>query len=1068
MKLTLFFLFVLATVSNALAQPTFTIGTNTRVVGTGAMRLVYYGGALTNNGSLSLAATGRLAFTGPTTYGGSGTATVANLLFFHFPGTSTLNSLISVTDRATVFSVSDVNANGQIYLRTDQFPNANLANSGILNGTVQGLVTKATVTSGSAPYTSQLSTNVSGSVMKFQWQSSADNSQWADVQGATQSAYTATVNATTYYRCVLTTTNTAYSQNTPAVLLTFTGTVTPAQPIHYVKPSGNGNGSSWANASGDLQQMIDATGVTQVWVAGGTFKPTTGTDRSVSFAMKNGVAIYGGFVGTETSRNDRPAINPIAGMPSSTTLSGDIGTLGVNSDNSYHVIANLFESSLDNTAVLDGVVITAANANGNTSNIADSYGGGIYNEQCSPTLTNCSLQNNAVGKGGGIYNTSSSSPRLTNCNLQSNSATNGGGGGIYNNSSSNPTLTNCSLINNAASKGGGIYTNTGSPVLINCSLLNNTATSGGGIFSKESSNLTLANCVLWQNGAGNSIYKDGSSTLTATYSLFDNTVTGYTTGPGNLTTTTSPFVSANSVALAANSPAIDAGSNQAYGPKGPQTDLVGNPRFFPANGTIDMGAVESQTVPTPTATKPVAPALDNQTATVNMPFSYVVPAFTGTDPITYKAIGLPQELTFNAPTLTISGTPKSAGMVSVTIEATNAAGTGTGQFTITVSPAPVVSGPFAIVGVTTVSCTVLSAGQRQLSFTPQYSGLNGQPVSFSVANELSPTTAPSPYSLKVYTDNPTITLRAVQSGTAGEVSFAYNWLAACNGSTPPTPTNQAPTTMGIANQNGTVGQPFSLNVAPFFSDPNGDALSFAASGLPTGLSLSGSTISGMPGALGVSSVTVTATDLGNLSVKAIFELTVNPAKGDNPPTAPFGITGVTTVSCTMLSAGQRQLSFTPQYAGTNGQPISFSVANELSPTTAPGPYTLKVYTDNPTITLKAIQQGTTGEVSFAYNWLAACNTGKRIGVTEPVSPFRLQVLGNPVQEQVRVRISGADGQAVRLRLTDLRGRELESRLIEPVSAADEQRFDLRQAPGGVLLLQAISQGHTQLVKIIHQ
>jgi len=142
----------------------------------------------------------------------------------------------------------------------------------------------------------------------------------------------------------------------------------------------------------------------------------------------------------------------------------------------------------------------------------------------------------------------------------------------------------------------------------------------------------------------------------------------------------------------------------------------------------------------------------------------------------------------------------------------------------------------------------------------------------------------------------------------------------------------------------------------------------------------------------------------------------------------------------------------------------------MLPTTSPGPYTLSPYTDNPTLRLRATQSGTPGEVSFTYNWLAACNalkTNGRLGA-EPAVGFTLQVLGNPVQEQLRVLISGAEGQAVRLRLTDLRGRELESRLIEPVGTPNEQRFDLGQIPAGVLLLQGTSRGQTQTVKIIHQ
>ncbi len=823
---------LLAIVSNALAQPTLTIGANTRVVGTGAVQRVYGGGALTNNGSLT---GGNLNASGPTTYGGSGTGTVVTVSFGHATGTSTLNSLLSVTGRAFLLANTALNANGQLYLRTDQFPNASLVNDGLLTGTVQGLVTRATVTTGATPYNSRLSTNVSGSVMRYQWQSSPDNSQFTNVPGATQPIYIASVTASAYYRCLLTTTNTAYSQTTPTLLLTFTGS--PAQPIRYVTQTGTGDGSSWANASGNLQAMIDATGVEQVWVAGGLYKPTTGTDRTVSFRMKNGVAIYGGFVGMETSLANRPAVNPVIGTPSSTTLSGDIGTPGTNSDNSYQVIANN-GNNLNNTAVLNGVVITGGNSP------IDGSGGGIYNYFSSPTLTSCMLANNSADIGGGIFNFSSS-PTLTNCRMHGNTATNGGG--IYN-YGSNPTFTNCNLQGNTATnQGGGIYNLTSSPTLINCSLLSNTASDdGGGIYNKDASNPTLtncsllsnsatnqgggiyntnncnprlANCVLWNNGNENT-FAEGittSSAVTVTFSLLDNTVAGYT-GKNNKTTTTSPFASANDVTLAANSPAIDAGSNQAYGPIGPATDLVGNPRFFPQNGTIDMGAIESQTSPQPTgpatltitsftcfstngalssvdfvvgysngtltpalpdlfingvtitgklgqtytfpfdgnqsllpiqdqatrstyfvwnfrqacaanvtppnpptATKPVAPALSSQTATVNTAFSYTVPSFGGTDPVTYTASGLPNGLTFDPATRLISGTPTTVETPTVTITATNLAGQSSGLFTITVNAQPVQPTGPATLTIAAFTCNYTNSVLASVDFKVGYS-----------------------------------------------------------------------------------------------------------------------------------------------------------------------------------------------------------------------------------------------------------------------------------------------------------------------------------------------------------
>ena len=66
-----------------------------------------------------------------------------------------------------------------------------------------------------------------------------------------------------------------------------------------------------------------------------------------------------------------------------------------------------------------------------------------------------------------------------------------------------------------------------------------------------------------------------------------------------------------------------------------------------------------------------------------------------------------------------------------------------------------------------------------MTFSPQYSGLNGQGVTFSVVNELAATSNSGPYVLNLYTDNPVIRLRATQTGSVGEANFGYNWLSAC-------------------------------------------------------------------------------------------------------------------------------------------------------------------------------------------------------------------------------------------------------------------------------------------------
>ena len=107
----------------------------------------------------------------------------------------------------------------------------------------------------------------------------------------------------------------------------------------------------------------------EIWIAAGTYFPTAGTDRTISFNLKNGVAMYGGFAGTETSQSQRDFETNV------TTLSGDIGIMGDDSDNSYHVIVGgdinftVLEGgniSINNSTRVDGFTITAGNANGGT------------------------------------------------------------------------------------------------------------------------------------------------------------------------------------------------------------------------------------------------------------------------------------------------------------------------------------------------------------------------------------------------------------------------------------------------------------------------------------------------------------------------------------------------------------------------------------------------------------------------------------------------------------------------------------------------------------------------------
>ncbi|GAB3690224.1 hypothetical protein GCM10027592_07350 [Spirosoma flavus] len=456
----------------------------------------------------------------------------------------------------------------------------------------------------------------------------------------------------------------------------------------------------------------------------------------------------------------------------------------------------------------------------------------------------------------------------------------------------------------------------------------------------------------------------------------------------------------------------------------------------------------------PTVANPVA----NQTIIQGQPFSLNVSnVFTDAQTPTSLALTsspLPAGLTLTNGV--ISGTPSAAGTTSVTLTATDPGSLSASYgFTISVQSATV-SGGFAITGVTTDNCQQIAANRYAISFTPRYSGTNAQPISFSVVNELAPTTAAGPYNLQLYTDNPVIVLKAIQTGTPGEVSFSYNWLAACSNPMPNTPprVNQP-----LTNQTAQVGTGFGYTIPQltFTDNETPNSLVLSVSGLPAGLSFSPpSQIGGVPSVTGVSSVTVTATDPQGLSVSTTFTLTVNPAGG-------FIISGVQTVSCVVLNANQRSLTFTPIYGGSDGSPISFSVVNEMLPTTAPGPYQLTLYTDNPVLQLRA-RQGSL-QASYAYNWLAACGSTRQ-GVTEVGSELQVTVLGNPTSGQsAAIEIRGAYGQRVSIDLVDMQGRSTHQQVIDEAGTVERVRVPLA-ANRGILLLQVRTASQLKTVKLI--
>lgn len=304
-----------------------------------------------------------------------------------------------------------------------------------------------------------------------------------------------------------------------------------AQTTYYVdasKADNAGAGTSWAEAKKDLQDAINlAANGDAIWVKAGTYKPTQdplgnsspADSRDLTFFLKDGVKVYGGFSGTETLLSQRNVSVNI------TTLSGDIGLANDASDNCYHVALAVF-TSITETAWLDGFTITGGNANGagsltvNTISINRNSGGGIYTRYGANSLTNNTITTNAASSvGAGIFSAGNtgasmaSSNNITNNTILANVA-GVNGGGIYMVLCTN-TLDNNIINSNTATNGAGVFANGGFYTVTNNTISNNTASAnGGGLqFTNGCTNTVTANSIINNTAgtAGGGLYSNSNT-----------------------------------------------------------------------------------------------------------------------------------------------------------------------------------------------------------------------------------------------------------------------------------------------------------------------------------------------------------------------------------------------------------------------------------------------------------------------------------------------------------------------------------------------------------------------------
>lgn len=315
--------------------------------------------------------------------------------------------------------------------------------------------------------------------------------------------------------------------------------------ICRVSPEGQGTGTTWSTPMSLPSALADPS-CTELWLRAGVYKPVqplnpdnpTLTERAISFVIRPGVRLYGGFAGHESQRGQRDP------WQHRSVLSGDIdndddtdawgivqSAEGNRYSNSFHVVVmdgGTSAGPLGRDTLLDGVTITAGRALGDSSLNRNSGGGllclaGNTGQSCSPTLRDVQFSGNVGLRGGAMHHRGNtggrSEPLLERVLFSGNRSTSHGGalysdgtqagnagavmrdvrftgnlannygGAIYldatNGGDASPTIERVQFSGNNGSRGGAVYIDAGSggrarPGLVNTTFHGNTASGEGG------------------------------------------------------------------------------------------------------------------------------------------------------------------------------------------------------------------------------------------------------------------------------------------------------------------------------------------------------------------------------------------------------------------------------------------------------------------------------------------------------------------------------------------------------------------------------------------------------------
>jgi len=214
--------------------------------------------------------------------------------------------------------------------------------------------------------------------------------------------------------------------------------------------------------------------------------------------------MIGGFAGYETEINYRPLLLDGITLANTTILDG-AGQVS-------HVVTGA------EGAVLDGFTITGGAAIGEGN---DARGGGIYNDNCSMRILNCTFTENEASYGGAIYNGEGTGTSIAGglvidgCTFTGNHASLDGGA-VFNADNTAVSITSSVFDANGADWTGGALCSLSAVTVNDCNFNGNSAESGGAVYDYNEASV-FTGCSFDGNSAetGGAVYNTGPITITA-------------------------------------------------------------------------------------------------------------------------------------------------------------------------------------------------------------------------------------------------------------------------------------------------------------------------------------------------------------------------------------------------------------------------------------------------------------------------------------------------------------------------------------------------------------------------